>query len=261
MHLQLSIQYTAGMCLLSFNWQPNSQTPLVMVANRDEFHHRPAKAADFWVDVPHMLAGIDLEAGGTWMGVTTDGYFAALTNVRKMPAPEKSPDQISRGALVKDFLAHRPDAQGYLQNIHKQAHLYEGFNLVLGNKQQCWFLSNRNDHGPQALAPGLYGLSNADLNTPWPKVEYAKSQLQNWLDMQNAPLYSLLNRKETYPEHLQPNTGIGQPWETMLSAPFIVSQAYGTRVSTGLSIGPEIHWQEASFDQTGTLLNLIEHKI
>ena len=252
------------MCLLSFQWQPDAHTPLIMVANRDEFHHRPAAAADFWADVPHMLAGIDLEAGGTWMGVTTDGYFAALHNVRKLPAPEKSPEQISRGALVKDFLTNRPDAQQYLQGIHEQAHLFEGFNLVLGNKQQCWFLSNRNHHGPQALAAGLYGLSNADLNTPWPKVEYAKAQLQTWLaasDQAQVPLYSLLNRKETYPEHLQPTTGIGQPWETMLSAPFIVSQAYGTRVSTGLSIGPQILWQEASFDQTGTLLNLIEHKI
>lgn len=249
------------MCLLAFSWQPASDTPLTMVANRDEFHQRPAAESAFWQDHSHVLAGIDLEAGGTWMGVTQQGYFAALTNVRRMPAPEKHPDAISRGQLVKDFLVTQPDAESYLRDIHQQAHRYEGFNLVVGNSKQCWFLSNRNDHGPQQLSAGLYGLSNADLNTPWPKTEYAKHQLQNWLNSPTEPLYGALNRRETYPLESQPDTGIGQPWETMLSAPFIVSPNYGTRASTSLIIGADIQWQEATFDATGLLMGLIEHKI
>lgn len=246
------------MCLLSFHWQPDSQTPLTLVANRDEFHQRPAQAAQFWPDFPHVLAGKDLTGGGTWLGVTTRGYFAALTNVRQLPPPYQG--VISRGELVLNFLKDEPDPASYLAIIQAQAEQYDGFNLIVGNRQSCWYYSNRHGDDPKALPPGLYGLSNAALDTPWPKLKAAKSQLQEWL---NTPtdstqlLHSLLQDRQTYPEALQPDTGIGQPWETLLSSAFIVSQEYGTRASTGLQIHQQgIHFQEASYDKAGHMSNL-----
>ena len=232
-----------------------------MTANRDEFHRRPAKASHFWPHQPHVLAGIDLEGGGTWMGVSKDGYFSALTNVRQIPAPASPPNKVSRGQLVADYLIHQPDPLAYLQDIHRQAHLYEGFNLIVGNRQQCFFLSNRNtSNTPLALAPGLYGLSNAALNSPWPKNLYAKQQLRNWIQNSNGQaLHSLLNSRDTYPKHELPDTGIGQPWESLLSAAFITSPEYGTRASTGLQIHTDgIEWQEASYNPQGQLDELID---
>lgn len=259
----LRSHYTLPMCLLSFHWQPDSQTPLTLVANRDEFHHRPARAAQFWPEYPHVLAGKDLSAGGTWLGVTTHGYFAALTNVRQLPAPYKG--IISRGELVLDFLKDEPDPASYLANIHQHADQYDGFNLIVGNRQACWYYSNRHASEPQALPAGLYGLSNAALDTPWPKLKAAKSHLQEWLTADTdsaALLHSLLQDRQTYPIALQPDTGVGQPWETLLSSAFIVSQEYGTRASTGLQIHQQgIHFQEASYDKAGHTNNLVTFDI
>ena len=252
------------MCLISFQWQPNSQTPLVMVGNRDEFHARPARASQFWPDIPQLFAGQDLEAGGTWMGVTSDGRFAALTNVRLLPAPVEvnEADKISRGQLVLDYLSSQQPPSHYLEAIVKKAHFYEGFNLVVGNREECWYLGNRNQLGPQALQPGLYGLSNAQLNSPWPKTLYAKQALQNWLEQPDAQLYNLLKRRETYEQHLLPNTGIGEPFETLLSAPFIISPNYGTRACSGLQIHQSsIQWQEGIFNPQGELEQLVEQTL
>ncbi len=232
-----------------------------MTANRDEFHKRPAKASHFWLDHPHVLAGIDLEAGGTWMGVTKNGDFAALTNVRQLPAPPAHAHKISRGKLVADFLCEPSNPLEYLQGIHQQAHLYEGFNLIVGNHKQCLYLSNRHElNGPVALKPGLYGLSNAQLDSPWPKIQYAKQRLEHWIKHPlDQPLYNLLNSTDTYPQSQLPDTGIGQPWETLLSAAFITSAEYGTRASTALQIHQDrIVWQEAIYDQKGHVKELIE---
>jgi len=228
-----------------------------MVANRDEFHARESRGAQFWEDYPQVLAGLDLQAGGTWMGVTRDGRFAAITNVRRIPSPHEG--TISRGQLVADFLCQALDCQDYLEKIHAQGALYDGFNLVVGNRQQCWYLSNHNGDGPQQLAPGLYGLSNAQLDTHWPKVEFAKQALAQWLTQpQDAPLYTLLNNPQGYPKDQLPDTGIGEEWEELLSPAFIKSPAYGTRASTGLQIQQDsIQMQEASFDSQGKLANLL----
>lgn len=246
------------MCLLSFDFQPNTPTPLTLVANRDEFHQRPAAPAHFWPEYPHVLAGKDLTAGGTWLGVTKQGYFAALTNVRQLPAPYKG--SISRGNLVLDFLIEEADPKTYLQGIQANAESYDGFNLVVGNREVCWFYSNRQAHEPIALTPGLYGLSNASLDTPWPKLNAAKDSLQTWLsqpDSETDRLHALLRDPKTYPQALLPDTGIGEPWETLLSSAFIVSENYGTRASTGLIISESrIHFQEASYDANGNTVNL-----
>ncbi|MFY0640791.1 MAG: NRDE family protein [Bermanella sp.] len=246
------------MCLLSFDFQPNSPIPLTLVANRDEFHQRPAAPAHFWQEHPHLLAGKDLTAGGTWLGVTKQGYFAALTNVRQLPAPYQG--TISRGNLVLDFLIEEADPQSYLQRIQASALCYDGFNLVVGNRKSCWFYSNRQTQGPIELAPGLYGLSNASLDTPWPKLNAAKDSLQTWLsqpDSETDRLHALLRDPKTYPQALLPDTGIGEPWETLLSSAFIVSENYGTRASTGLIIADDsVHFQEASYDSNGETVHL-----
>ncbi|MEY8205214.1 MAG: NRDE family protein [Bermanella sp.] len=250
-------EYTAPMCLICFQFAPDSDTPLTIVANRDEFHARPSRSAQFWEDSPHVLAGLDLQAGGTWMGVTKEGRFAAITNVRRIPAPHEG--SISRGKLVADFLRQEVDCESYLQALHHQGRHYNGFNLIVGNRQQCWYLSNHNDAGPRRLAPGLYGLSNAQLDTHWPKVEFAKQALERWLAQpQDTPLYSLLDNCQGYPQDQLPDTGIGQEWEELLSPAFIVSPSYGTRASTGLHIQQDkIQLQEASFNAQGQLAKLV----
>ncbi len=249
--------YTASMCLITFKFSPHTDTPLTMVANRDEFHARESLSAQFWQDKPDVLAGIDVQAGGTWMGVTTDGRFAAITNVRRLPSPHKG--VISRGQLVADFLSQPQDCEQYLKTIHSQGHQYDGFNLLVGNREQCWYLSNHSTFGPQSLAPGLYGLSNAQLDTHWPKVEFAKQALGQWLQTPQGPaLYTVLNNPQSYPKEQLPDTGIGEEWEELLSPAFIVSPAYGTRASTGLQIHHDrIEMQEASFNPQGELAELL----
>jgi uncharacterized protein with NRDE domain len=246
------------MCLLSFQWQPHTPTPLTLVANRDEFHQRPAAPAQFWPEHPTILAGKDLTGGGTWLGVTKQGYFAALTNVRKLPSPEKG--TISRGNLVLNYLIEQSCPQAYLMHIQEHAADYDGFNLIVGNKEQCWYYSNRQPNGPIQLIPGVYGLSNASLDTPWPKLTAAKDSLNSWLTQGNEKmdaLHTLLQNRQTYPQALLPDTGIGQPWETLLSSAFIVSDNYGTRASTGLIIGDHgIHFQEATYDPSGQTSHL-----
>lgn len=247
------------MCLISFSWQPGTAAPLTMTANRDEFHARPALPAQFWDEYPDLLAGQDLEAGGTWMGVTKQGRFAALTNVRQLPAPYQG--SISRGNLVKDYLISQVSPESYLVALHKQGLLYDGFNLIVGDRNQCWYLSNRNDSSPIELQPGLYGLSNSKLDTPWPKVGFAKEALQDWLNDPSTPLAGLLNRKDTYPKSQLPDTGVGEPWETLLSAPFIVSPQYGTRACTGLRITQNhIEFTEVTINPEGHAMSEIEYR-
>lgn len=249
------------MCLISFHWSPESDTPLTMVANRDEFHQRPAKPAHFWDEYTHVLAGKDLTAGGTWMGVNKNGHFAALTNVRQFPAPQVMSPALSRGVLVLDFLSQDWSPADYIAHVHARQSLFEGFNLVVGNKQHCWYFSNRSGQAPISLAAGLYGLSNAELNSPWPKTLHAKQALGTWLNEPSRPLYELLHHRATFPKDQLPNTGVSEEWEMLLSSPFIVSEQYGTRASTGLQIGQQtVHLQEASYDQNGQCTGLVEHK-
>jgi uncharacterized protein with NRDE domain len=241
-----------NMCLLSFAWQPDTDTPLTLVSNRDEFHKRATAPSDFWEDHPELLAGKDLEAGGTWMGVTRHGRFAALTNVRQLPSPYQG--QVSRGALVKDYLVGRITPEHYLKQIVTSD--YDGFNLIVGDRTQCWYLGNRPlDSKPKQLHAGLYGLSNAQLNTPWPKTEQAKNTLKDWLKQKptaQRPLYGLLHSQSKYDTLLLPKTGIGEEWESLLSSPFIVSPEYGTRACTGLLIRRgTIHWQESTISPEG----------
>ena len=163
------------MCLLIFAHQLSADYPLMVAANRDEFYARPTAPAAFWPEYPGLLAGRDLEQGGTWMGVTREGRFAAVTNYRDpdvaMPAPR------SRGELPLDYLAGSTTPASYLAELAKRGGEYAGFNLLVGDRDSLWYFANSGGQAPRALSPGLYGLSNARLDTPWPKVERGKAML------------------------------------------------------------------------------------
>lgn len=226
------------MCLIVFAWQLVPAVPLVAAANRDEFYARPTESAHWWHDFPDIYAGRDLESGGTWMGVRKDGHsgrFAAVTNVRA-PCFMK-PRDTSRGKLVSDYLASDLTPQEYILHIRKKAHQYNGFNLLVGNTDTLIWFSNcgygRAING-KPLPPGIYGLSNALLDDPWPKVIRARAQFASLLG-QNAPTeayFEMLSDTTPAPETHLPETGIGREKEKVLSPVCVVSPEYGTRAST-----------------------------
>lgn len=223
------------MCLVLVAWQAHPAFPRVVVGNRDEFHHRPTAAASWWKDKPRILAGRDLAACGTWMGITRDGRFAALTNFRD-PAHMR-PDAPSRGPLVSGFLQGVDSPADYLSRIRADDAAYNGYNLLVGDRHSLYWHSNVSGE-TRALTPGVYGLSNELLDSPWPKVEAAKSDLSLALSRlpDDAPLFRLLRDDRRYPDEALPRTGVSIELERMLSAAFILSDTrnYGTRSSTVL---------------------------
>lgn len=235
------------MCLIAVAWQAHPDYPLIMVANRDEFHARPAAPARFWEEAPEVLAGRDLSAGGTWMGITRQGRFAALTNVREpgMPKGERS-----RGLLVSAYLLGDSSPEAYAEQVAAEGAAYSGFNLLVGDADSLWWVSNRGE-GPVRLGPGVHGLSNHLLNSPWPKVELARRGLQAQLQSPDPEaLFALLADERRAADADLPQTGVGLDMERLLSSPFIRSSLYGTRSSTVLLAGHErIHFVEQTFVQ------------
>jgi uncharacterized protein with NRDE domain len=254
------------MCLLIFAHRFRSDLPLVVSANRDEFHGRPTAPAQFWEQHPQLLAGRDLEQGGTWMGVTRDGRFAAITNYRDPSRTAPAPR--SRGELPLDYLVGDRDPQDYVHDLVARAGDYAGFNLLVGDLDSLWYLSNSQpDHagGPRWLEPGVYGLSNALLDTPWPKVELGKVRLSQLLAGE-APRHDSLSevvadRRPASPEELQ-RQGMEGGMEQVLSAQFIVTESYGTRSSTSLWLdrAGSAEWRELSFDSAGRLQGQVEER-
>jgi uncharacterized protein with NRDE domain len=227
------------MCLIAFAWRAHAEYPLVVAANRDEWHDRPASPADWWPDHPQVLAGRDLKAGGTWLGVTREGRFAALTNFRD-PSDRKT-DAPSRGSLVSNFLIGMQSAADYLTDLRKTADRYQGFNLLAGDRNSLFYFGSRLGE-ILAVPPGVHALSNHTLNEPWPKVESAKSALgaalgaqMSW-DARQMAIYELLSNDSTAPDAALPDTGVGLEWERVLSPAMIVTDAYGTRCSTVVAI-------------------------
>jgi uncharacterized protein with NRDE domain len=223
------------MCLIVFAWQVIPGLPLLAAGNRDEFYERPSTPAGWWDDHPQIYAGRDLRAGGTWMGITREGRFAAITNIR---APsEKRDDAPSRGALVADYLAGRMSPEEYLEQISPRASLFNGFNLLVGNRSKLIWYSNGapdDERNGKTLAPGIYGLSNGTLDTPWPKVVRTKAQFASLL-CQGAPedaYFEMLTDTTLASDCRLPRTGVSLEWERMLSAVCIQSPEYGTRAST-----------------------------
>lgn len=233
------------MCLILVAWQVHPDYPLVVAANRDEFFARPTAPAAFWKDAPQVLAGRDLEAGGTWMGVTRTGRFAALTNFRD-PAQNRS-GAPSRGALVADFLIGDETPRACLDRIAPHASQCNGYNLLIGDGETLWWSSNMAGE-PRRLEPGVYGVSNHLLDTPWPKVGAGKTALAQALDRlpDDEALFALLRDDGIHPDEHLPQTGIPLDWERLLSSAFVKSPDYGTRGSTVLSIGRD-GW--AAFDE------------
>ncbi len=251
------------MCLITFQWQPDDENTLILSANRDEFFHRPTEALHPWPEIEGIYAGKDLSQSGTWLGVHKNGRFAALTNHRDMTIEEpKNP--ISRGSLAVDFLASNIGPLEYLQSLEAKAELYAGFNLLVADKNQLVYFSNRSRKAPRILTSGIYGLSNALLDSPWPKLQLAKQQLKDWLAKKDPqlPLVGLLASTATAEDSLLPNTGIGLDTERMLSCQKIISPSYGTRCSTGLIINRQhIQVDEISWQANGEKLDEKSYRI
>jgi uncharacterized protein with NRDE domain len=225
------------MCLILFSIKSHPEYKLVLVGNRDEYHDRPSAPAAFWDEAPHLLAGKDLLAGGTWFGVTKSGRLAGVSNYREANSLKK--DAPSRGRLVSQFLLTGVSPRTYLDNIIKDAHRYNGFNLILGRKDEIFWYSNRGK-GIRKLSPGIYGLSNHLLDTPWPKVVRGKDQLARLISQNILPepeeFFAMLGDRTVDSDRELPDTGVGLERERMLSPIFISSPGYGTRSSTILLI-------------------------
>jgi uncharacterized protein with NRDE domain len=238
------------MCLITFQWQPDADNRLILAANRDEFLNRPSQPLHAWQEVEGVYAGKDLSQGGTWLGIHKNGRFAALTNHRDLRTQgPKNP--ISRGNLVLDFLNANTSALEYLETLEASSVLYAGYNLLVADQQQLGYYSNISKEPARILAPGLYGLSNGLLDTPWPKVESAKQSLTSWLNQHpndQTSLCHLLLSTQIADDKLLPETGIGLNMERILSSEKIITPNYGTRCSTGLILGKnalcieEISW-------------------
>jgi len=221
------------MCLLLLAVQKHPDYKLVLAANRDEYYARPTAPAAFWDEEPHLLAGKDLRAGGTWLGITRQGRIAAITNYRD-PATNKT-NAPSRGKLVTSFLLGQESPKHFLEGLAQEKDRYNGFNLILGENDQLYWFSNRGD-GAHKLSSGVYGLSNRLLDTPWPKVTRSKDAMARLISEQEGPsqdaLFHLLQDRTVAGDDQLPGTGVGMAWERILSSIFITSPTYGTRSST-----------------------------
>ena len=253
------------MCLIIFAHQVNETFPLVVAANRDEFHARPTDPAQFWPEHPGLLAGRDLQAGGTWMGIHRNGRFAAITNFRD-PAQTR-PAPRSRGELPTRFLLGEPGPEAYLAELEPSAGDYAGFNLLLGEGEELWYFSNSGaltSRQATRLSPGIYGLSNALLDTPWPKVVLGKQAMERALASASPDHDQLAavvqDRQLASREHLD-TQGLNGDMDQLLSAQFIVNPSYGTRATTTCwrDSGGRYHWREQSVGENGEPSGTVEH--
>lgn len=219
------------MCLLAFAVRATPRYPLILIGNRDELHSRPALPAHWWRS-PRLLAGKDLTAGGTWLGMTREGRVATVTNYR-------DPEQVragapSRGHLVLDALTQGDTVME--EELRRGGPDYNGFNLLWGDARGIRYYHNQNASDVSVLDPGVYGLSNGLLDTPWPKLVRARDALARSVAndecLTSESLFPILEDRRAPPEHTLPDTGIDPEWERLLSTAFICSPAYGTRAST-----------------------------
>jgi uncharacterized protein with NRDE domain len=223
------------MCVIFFAYKKHPEYPLILLANRDEFYERPTAKSQYWTDFPQIFAGRDLVHGGTWLGITESGRFAAVTNYRQTNAPKGT---ISRGNLVGDFLKNNENPTDYLSKIKQNASQFAGFNLLVGefrkeNSELAYFSNHQNEI--KTLDAGIYGLSNHLLDTPWRKVEKGKSELASFLKAENLikdNFFNILSDKTLADDAELPDTGIGYQREKLLSAIFIETPIYGTRSSS-----------------------------
>lgn len=242
------------MCLILLAWHAHPEYPLVFAGNRDEAYERPSAAADFWKDEPDIFGGRDLEKHGTWLGITRTGRMAAVTNYRdgptRMPAPR------SRGALTADFLRGGGTPEAYLKRVVPAAGQYGGFSLLVGDIGHLWSHSNRGA-GIEKVTPGVHGLSNHLLDTPWPKVVRGRQKVAALLKAGEEELirglFDTLADRSAAPDAELPDTGVGAGRERELSPAFIAGERYGTRASTVLLVsrGNEVIFIERRFGALG----------
>lgn len=241
------------MCIILFAYQRHPQYKLIVAANRDEFYSRPTAPAGFWPEQPDLLAGRDEEQGGTWMGITTQGRFAALTNYRD---PARTLDgAVSRGELVSGFLLGKQTPEAYLEEVDTRAKVYNGFNLLVGTVgtgDSLWYYSNQSRQIIK-VESGISGLSNHLLNTPWPKVVRGRDRLMEAVsapELEQEVLWQILSDRERAADDRLPQTGVSLELERILSPVFIESPGYGTRASTILLVGydGQVQFTEKSLD-------------
>ncbi|USE36481.1 NRDE family protein [Endozoicomonas sp. SCSIO W0465] len=253
------------MCLIVFSWQPDSQYPLILAANRDEFYRRPTQAVDFWKDWPDVFGGRDLEAGGSWMAINRNGRFAAVTNYRETPNPA---GLYSRGALVANFVTGSQPAFDYLHTLQQQTDKWAGFNLLVKDSTGLYYFSNRaKEQKISPLSSGIYGLSNHLLDTPWPKLLRARHRftraMQESIPPDSKRLVELMQDSYQPPEEQLPDTGVSKEVEKRLSSCFIASKDYGTRNTSVLMIDHQnqLQWAEQGYLQEGVTSESRQFKI
>jgi uncharacterized protein with NRDE domain len=253
------------MCIVLLAWRTCPGVPLVLAANRDEYHERPTRAAGFWDDAPAIYGGRDLQQGGSWLALDKSGRIAAVTNLRE-PGTER-PGARSRGLLVSDYLRGMLAPAEYLRQV--AAGNYDGFNLLVGDRDGLWFMGSRVAE-PVALGAGVYGISNGELDCPWPKVERGKAALERLLSQHPADspqavdgLFELLAHRDVPADDQLPDTGIGIEWERRLAPLFVQAGAYGTRSSTVLhtNVAGAFDFHERTFDYQGRRTSDSRHSI
>jgi len=243
------------MCILLLAHHAHREYPLVIAANRDEAYSRPAAPAAFWADHPEIFAGRDLQQFGTWLGLNRNGRVAAVTNFREANKLAQAPR--SRGALVSEYLTGTESTAACLERVKREAAQYNGFILLAGDLDSLYWYSNRGPD-PQRIAPGVHGLSNHLLNTPWPKIRRSREVVQALLHAPEAELaaslFALLADRNPAPDDELPDTGVGRERERELSPVFVAGDRYGTRASTVLLVhrNGEVLYAEKSFGTGGT---------
>lgn len=251
------------MCLIALAWRMHPDYPILMISNRDEFYARATRGMDFWPDKPSILAGRDLEAGGTWLGISREGRIAALTNVRELPEPRA----FSRGHLVTTWLEGTHSPQAFTWWLQNKGDQLAGYNLLFGNAEQLFWATNRppesdfdSDFSTKELAPSIYSLSNASLNTPWPKAELAKQRLQNALGENEVrslvDFCSVTADRELHSDlSYYEEKSLGTERLLALSAQWIHTPDYGTRATTVVRRSTDGCWEclEQTFDDQAQL--------
>jgi len=252
------------MCLILFAYDRHPEYELVLLANRDEFYDRPTKQAGFWDDDPRILAGRDLREGGTWLGVLPTGRLAAVTNVRE---PGRTIDSAeSRGTLVRELLASKRTAASYAEEVGARGSRFNGFNLLVYDGVEFAYVTNRPGPAVRSIESGIHGLSNADLDTAWPKVRSGKRELEDALTpdaLSTDRLLAILQDDARAREEDLPDTGVGLDLERVLSSRFIRSPKYGTRSSTVVLIerGGRIVFTEQTHVPNDTRPSIVEFEL
>lgn len=246
------------MCLLVLAWRCHARHRLVVAANRDEFHARASAPLGPWADPVGIVGGRDLLAGGAWFAVDTRQRFGIVTNFREFGRRRRSAP--SRGGLIPAYLSGDLAPGEHLRQLETDAPGYAGFNLLLGDHDSLWYASNRADQFARALPPGIYGLSNEFLDTPWPKLVRVRARftglLENPLSADGArlegELFDMLADREPAPPDTVPPGDLTPEWARKLSAPFVLDPTYGTRCSTVLTVGDSLRIAERRFDAEGS---------